>query len=303
MSRYYVLSIDGGGIRGVLAAALLERLEEAHPGFLARFDLFAGTSTGGILSLGLASGIQPTLARHLYEDLGSHVFADSAYDNIRDLGTLIGADYSVGPLKETLAAQFGDLTLGDLPKRVLISSFDLDNGCADPALRSWKAKFFHNFPGPGSDCSESVVDVAIRTSAAPTYFPIYQGYVDGGVVAGNPGMCALAQALHAPTGGQSLHDVVLLSLGTGHNPRFLSAQDGDWGLVQWAPHLVNLMLEGSSRLVDYQCRQILDERYLRLNPLLPWPIPMDGVKHIGALKRVARQADLTQAHRWIDRFF
>lgn len=127
MSSYRVLSLDGGGIRGLITAILLERLEEAHPGFLSYIDLFAGTSTGGLLALGLASGMSPKEIRSLYEEMGKRVFSNSFLDGILDLGNLIGAEYSIGPLKRELENRFGDKRLGDLPKKVLVSSFDLDN--------------------------------------------------------------------------------------------------------------------------------------------------------------------------------
>src|SRR5262249_35502131 len=149
MAQYHILSIDGGGIRGLLSAILLERLEAAVPGFLAKVDLFAGTSTGAILALGLACGVTPTQARGLYEERGPEVFADSVLDNVRDLGNALGAQYSNGNLKKVLGDYFGARTLADIPHKVLISAFDLDNGPANPApLRTWKPKFFHNFPGP-----------------------------------------------------------------------------------------------------------------------------------------------------------
>lgn len=301
---YRILSLDGGGIRGLITAVLLERLEAALPGFLGQIDLFAGTSTGGLLALGLASGKTPADAIRLYVEYGQQVFADSLWDQVRDLGTLIGAQYDIEPLRQALQALFGEMTLGDLSRRVLISSFDLDYQPPDLAQpRSWKAKFFHNFPGPGGDQAQRVVDVALYTAAAPTYFPIVQGYIDGGVVAGNPSMCALAQALHVPTGGQQLEQVVLLSIGTGYNPRYLEVEDGDWGLVQWAPHLVNLMLEGSAGLADYQCRQLLGERYFRLNPVLPYPIGMDRVDKIPLMRQIAEAMDVSAAVRWLQRFF
>jgi len=195
MSSYRVLSLDGGGIRGLITAILLERMEEAHPRFLSYVDLFAGTSTGGLLALGLASGMAPKEIRSLYEEMGKQVFSNSFLDDVLDLGSLIGAEYGIGPLKRALEHRFGDMRLGDLPKKVLVSSFDLDNCPQDKnRLRTWKAKFFHNYPGLDSDGDQKVVDVALRTSNAPTYFPIYQGYVDGGVVANNPSVCAMAQA-------------------------------------------------------------------------------------------------------------
>jgi patatin-like phospholipase/acyl hydrolase len=304
MSPYRILSIDGGGMRGLITAILLQRLEAAHPGVIDQFDLFAGTSTGGLLALGLASGKSPAEARCLYEQKGARVFADTLLDNLRDLGSLIGANYDLEPLQAALTEEFGDLILGDLTKKVLISAFDLDNRAPDRGgCRAWKAKFFHNFPGPGSDAGERVVDVGVYTSAAPTYFPVHHGYIDGGVVAGNPSVCALAQALHPDTGGRKLEDVVLLSMGTGQNPRYLQAEEADWGLAQWAPYLVNLMLEGSSGLADYQCRQFLGRRYLRVNPRLPEPIGMDKVAKIPLMQQIAMQCNLDEAIRWVDTYF
>lgn len=304
MSPFHIVSLDGGGIRGVLASALLERLESAQPGFLAQVDLYAGTSTGGILALALASGMTPTESRNLYERLGAKVFQDSFWDNFVDLGQLRGAQYSNSPLREELTNTFGSKILGDLPHNVLVSSFDLDNEATGMGkVRSWKAKYFHNFPGPDSDAHEKVVDVALRTSAAPTFFPIYQGYVDGGVVSNNPSMCAVAQAVEPNTGKQKLRDVRLLSVGTGNNPKYLPEQNDDWGFVQWAPHLISLMLEGSVGLSDYQCHQLLGSHYFRVNPVLPVEIGLDGVNQIPLMETLASQFDLSEAGAWIKRNF
>jgi len=304
MSPFRILTLDGGGIRGILTATLLERLEAAQPQFLSLVDMVAGTSTGGILALGLASGLTPTQGRELYENLGTEVFKDSFWDNLKDLVQLTGAQYSNKPLKKVLVKQFGDMTLGDLPKKVLISSFDLDNESKTPGKpRSWKPKFFHNFPGEDSDAHEKVVDVALRTSAAPTFFPVYQGYIDGGVIANNPSMCALAQALQKDTGAKSLRDLRLISVGTGANPKYVEAMDEDWGLVQWGSHLVSLMMEGSVGLADYQCRQALHERYIRINPYLPVAIGLDGTDQIDLMKNLASVIDLSEANAWVKRNF
>ena len=147
-----------------------------------------------------------------------------------------------------------------------------------------------------------MVDVAIYTAAAPTYFPIYKGYIDGGVVAGNPSMCALAQALNPETGGKRLRDVTLFSLGTGHNPRYLETLDGDWGLAQWAPKLIDLMLEGSAGLADYECRQLLGKRYIRIDPLMPYPIAMDRVDKMPEMIEVANQCRLEEAVAWLGQY-
>ena len=304
MSPFRIVSLDGGGIRGVLTSALLERLDGANPGFLSHVDLFAGTSTGGILALALASGMTPTEARNLYERLGAHVFRDSFWDNLKDLGQVTGAQYSNVALKEELTNQFGSMTLADLPQKVLISSFDLDNEATGISkVRSWKAKYFHNFPGNDSDGHEKVVDVALCTSAAPTFFPTFHGYVDGGVVSNNPSLCAVAQALEPNTGKQKLRDIRLLSMGTGNNPKYITAENEDWGFVQWAPHLISLMLEGSSGLADYQARQLLGSYYIRVNPVLPLEIGLDGVDQIPVMKNLASQFDLSDAVTWLKKYF
>ena len=119
------------------------------------------------------------------------------------------------------------------------------------------------------------------------YFPIYQGYVDGGMVANNPSSCALAEALHPDTGKQRLEDVVLISVGTGDSPRAIPSTNGDWGVAQWGLSLVYILFEGSSGLADFQCSQILAGRYRRVNMNLPHGIGLDDVSRIDALVELA----------------
>ncbi len=304
MAHYHILSLDGGGIRGVLTATLLERLEAARPGFLAKIDLFAGTSTGGILALGLASGLTPAQARALYENRGEYIFSNPLARVVEDLGNAVGAKYDNANLKQALKDQFGDKTLDNLPRRVLISSFAVDSTPTGPGvLRNWKPKFFHNYPGPDSDGRERVVDVALRTSAAPTYFPMVQEFVDGGVAANNPSMCALAQALNPAMGGQKVDDIRLLSVGTGASPQYLTERSVSWGIIEWAPHLVGLLMEGSNGLGDYQCRQVLGGNYFRLNPTLPEAIGLDDVSRVRQMRELANAADLTAAIDWVQNTF
>jgi patatin-like phospholipase/acyl hydrolase len=299
MATYYILSLDGGGVKALLTIILLERLEAARPGLLTRMDLIAGTSAGGVLALGLASGLTPAECRVLFEALAPAVFARSL---VRYFSRPFIAQYSNHTLKQALVDQFGNKRLGDLSNKVLISSFDLDNDPDNPlVLRTWKPKFFHNYPGPDSDTNEKIVNVAMRTTAAPTYFPVYQGYIDGGLVAGSPSVCALAQALHPGTGGQILADVALLSLGTGRTPHFLTMQDADWGLLPWAAPLIDIILEeNNSGVADYQCRQIVGDRYHRLNPTLPERIDLNEVDKIPIIKEVAAKVDLTSTLAWLD---
>jgi len=300
---YRILSIDGGGIRGVYAAALLDRLAAALPAFLDHVDLIAGTSTGGIIALGLADGLAPSALVKLYKDNADKIFDDSWLDDLKDLGGLSGADYDNGQLRDVLKGVFKRKKLAGLGKRVLVPAFDLDNGKVRAKARMWKPKFFHNLPGPDSDGSESVVDVALRTSAAPTYFPSYQGYIDGGVVANNPSMAALAQALDDDAANQPLKNIRLFSVGTGLNPTYIEGQELDWGFAQWAKPLITLMIDGVMGVADYQCAHLLDEHYHRLAPVLPEAIALDDVDKIDDLIRYARAVDLTDTLAWLREHF
>jgi patatin-like phospholipase/acyl hydrolase len=300
VATYRILALDGGGIRGVYTAVLLSRLSKEVPGFLERADLLSGTSTGGILALGLASGISIQALIALYQDNGGTIFSRSVWHEIRDVGELLGPKYDNKNLMRIVEATFGDATLDDLlPRHVLIPTFDLDNQASPPAAHMWKPKFFHNFAGPDSDGSQKVADVALRTSAAPTYFPVYQGYVDGGVVANNPSMAAVAQALDANTGKQKLADMRLISIGTGVTPAFVSGDTLAWGLAQWAPILPDMMLEGVMGVADYECARLLGKNYFRLAPVLPEPIPLDSADKISNLIDYANKVDITAAVTWL----
>jgi predicted acylesterase/phospholipase RssA len=302
MATYRILSLDGGGIRGLLSIVLLQRLEERVPGWLGRADLLAGTSTGGIIAIGLAGGLALAQLRQLYQAHCGEVFRDTLLDDIRDLGSLIGAEYGLDDLERLLQETVGDARLQDLDRKVLISAFDLDNEAPNPAERAWKAKFFHNFEGTDSDGEQLAYKVALYTSLAPTYFPTADGFVDGGVVANNPAMAALAQTqdLRAiiPLRPR-LDEVIMFSLGTGQPAHFIPGDSLDWGYAQWAQQLVPLMLEGGNDLVSYQCRQLLDTRFHRLSPPLGRDLEMDDCGGIGDLIRIGLRADLSATEEWL----
>ncbi len=300
MGTYRILALDGGGIRGVYTAVLLQQLSKQVPGFLGRANLLAGTSTGGILALALAIGMKADELVALYQDNGKLIFSKSLLREIGDLGALIGSKYDNANLEQVLRDKFGDRTLDDLlPRHVLVSSFDLDCPATPRTPRTWNPKFFHNFEGDDSDGAEKVVDVALRTSAAPTYFPVCQGFVDGGVVANNPAMAALAQALDTGTGKQNLEDIRLFSIGTGVSPTFISGDTHNWGIAQWAHSLVNMMIEGMMGVADYECSRVLREKYFRLAPILPAPVALDAVDKIPDLIADANKVDLAASVSWL----
>jgi hypothetical protein len=297
---YRVLSCDGGGVRGIYTAVLLQRLNAAVPTFFANVDLLAGTSTGGLIALALAMGQSPDQLVAFYQANIPGIFQQGLMREIRDLGDLVGAKYGNSTLTAVLTKLFGTRTLADLlPRHVLIPSFDLDNGAPPPGARMWNPKFFHNFAGPDSDGAQKIVDVALRTSAAPTYFPVYQGYVDGGVIANNPSMAVLAQAIDPGTGGQSLANLRLFSIGTGITPTFISGDAHNWGVAQWAHPLINMMIEGGMGVADYECARLLGTSYFRLAPVLPSPIPLDSADRVNDLIGYANAVDISDAIIWL----
>ena len=301
-TTYNVLSLDGGGLRGLITATLLERIEAAVPGFLASVDLVAGTSTGGILALALAQGLPPFRIMKMYLDEGPKIFHRSLGRKIGGLLGLREAKYDNDGLKEVLQRVFGDDKLKDLGKRVAVTAFQLDDQQAAPP--TWRPKVYHNYPGKDSDGEERAVDVALRTASAPTFFPSSDGYVDGGIFANNPSVVALAQALDPrsqPGKTRDLSCIRLLSVGTGENATCLPGGRLDWGVGQWAVPLVDVLLDGVAGIADFQCQQILREKYFRLQVELPSgrKIPMDSVDDLTLMLQIGQQATILPTAKWV----
>jgi patatin-like phospholipase/acyl hydrolase len=293
MAKYRIVSMDGGGVRGVLTARLLEKIVGQYPDFLKNTHLFAGTSTGSILAVGLAKGITPTELVGIYQKESPHIFHKDIWHEVGELWGLNGAKYETSNRFDSISAYFGDTKLSELQQNVLVATFQLDSlnpiSPSDGPQR-WKGKFFHNFPGHDSDGEQKATDVIMRSSAAPVYFPLYQGFVDGGVIANNPSLCALTQSLDPRTGtDHSIHDIHLMSFGTGTRPQFITARDSNWGLRQWGFNLIDMLMESGSSLPDYQCQQLIGECYRRVNPPLPRNIGLDAVNEIDAMIAMADQ--------------
>lgn len=303
MAKYRILALDGGGLRGLITVRLLQQLDNdpALAGWLDKVDLIAGTSTGGIIALGLASGKSLVQMGDLYQDKGPEIFDDSIWDDIVDIGKTVGADYSNRALKSELTRLFGKRKMRGLKRKVAIPAFDLDN--EDPKQRRWKPKIFHNYSGKGTDKNELLAKVALYTSAAPTYFPAVEGYVDGGVFANNPAMIALSQAIsHKNRDDEraALDDISLLSIGTGESLKHIRGKSLDWGYAQWAKPLVDILMDGVAGISDYQCRQILEARYHRLQVVFrDEKIGLDDVNKIPRMDEIGRTHSVAGTKRWI----
>lgn len=267
--------------------------------------MFAGTSTGGILALGLAMDLSPSQLRDFYVTNGKTIFDSSWEHNLVELDGSAGAKYDNENLKRILRDIFGGKKLKDLRPRILVPSFKLDNQQADPAKRSWNPKFFHNFPGTDNDGESLVADVAMSTSAAPTYFPSYGEYIDGGVIANNPSMAAIAQVLderNQSSDRGTLDEIKLLSVGTGLSLQYIKGQDLDWGDAQWIKPILNILMDGSVGVADFECKRLLGSRYHRLEPIFPagQSFPLDDVGRIVDLIDFARSVNLTETLAWLN---
>jgi len=285
----------------IMESILIERILAEHPTLLEEVDLFAGTSAGGILALGLAAGFSNQEASKCFRTEVKKVFTKSWLREFETLGHTIAAEYSNEGLKEILTEQFAERTLADLQKKVFVPSFQLDT--TQTGHRRWVPRFFHNLGDYSTTNEERVVDVAMRTTAAPTYFPIYQGYVDGGIFANNPALCAVTTAIAA---GIDIRDIVVLSLSSGRDGLYIASSkfgDGDWGLTQWAPHLANMLLDSSQEVTDFQCTHLLGSHYHRIDPILPREICLDGEKDSAVIVDLASKVDLEPTMRWIQEFW
>jgi patatin-like phospholipase/acyl hydrolase len=256
-----VLAIDGGGIRGLIPALVLAEVERRSGRRTHElFDLIAGTSTGGILACALCAP-DPLPAEQLvalYEEEGPDIFDRSVWQRIRSAEGLLDEKYDSAALDRALERFLEDKRLAQTKPDLIVPTYDM----SEPGPYFFKTSKARE--DPAEDFPLSVV--ARATSAAPTYFePLPVGeraLVDGGVFAVNPAMSAYAEVQRFDPRAE----VVLLSLGTGERTRRRRFADiEDWGLVEWARPILDVVFDGISDAVDYQLRHALAEgRYWRL---------------------------------------
>jgi patatin-like phospholipase/acyl hydrolase len=299
-----LLSFDSGGIRGALTARILQRLEAERPGIVERSDLLAGSSAGGILALALAAGRPPKSVVDLFVRHGPEIFHASHVERLLHIGGLQRPTYENSSLRSGLEELLGTTTLGQLTKPVLICAFRLDNHHVDPEHRCWMPWYFHNLKG-SVDLEVRASQIALRTSAAPVFFPAVDGFVDGAIFANHPGPFLLAHAmdplLHERPG--HLGELRMLSLGTGEASHFIADAQVEWGVTRWLRHLAPMVTDAQTRSADQVCHQLLEERYQRIDPTLPAgrEFPIDGVGLLDELLAVADKVELGSTLKWLDR--
>ncbi len=335
---YFIVSCDGGGIRGLITAMLLEDLDVKCSGFLNKVDLFAGTSTGGIIALGLAAGIPTSKIRQLYENDGGEIFvpfqpgllelfgyvnayvdellepspmarAEAAAEAaggfaglsnlLRTIEDVFHVKYTADGLAGLLRRTFQAKMMSDI-QPVLVATYNI----APVDAPSWRPLLLTNLSAPRNAHVDAlaagdlaVVDVALATSAAPTFFPPHNvdsiGYcADGGLFANNPSLFALNSVISRKN---PVSTIYMLSLGTGSIAQKVGAVPDPlaWGVGQWllprqtssVPQLplLQTLMDGQEQIADAQCAKMLRERYIRVDLPLSELYPLDDLQSIPAM--------------------
>ena len=261
-----VLCIDGGGIKGVFPASFLSTIEQTLGGPVADyFDLIVGTSTGGIIALGLGLGLSASDLLRFYQERGPAIFDGNG--SVGWIRQLFRAKYTPELLKQSLSEAFGSKRLGDSRKRLVIPSFNVETG----EVHVWKTA---HHPRLEHDYTHSAVDVALSTAAAPTYFPTFKAQsgtplIDGGVWANNPVAIAAVEAIGVL--GWQASDLRILSLGC------TTAQfEVDWGrkhslgVLGWATKITDLFMTAQSVSATGMVQHLLPDRdnLVRISPMV-----------------------------------
>lgn len=301
MKTFKILAFDGGGIKGALSTRILKRICEKFPTFLDEVDLFAGTSTGSLIALSLAYGKDAKFVDELYSYANTKkIFSPARY-------SIFKPKYSNDNLRELLLDYFPEnLLIKDLKKYVFVPSFNVRGFTKN----NWEVVFFNNLCN-NETYNSKVVDVALSSSAAPTYFPSHQNFIDGGVVANSPTAVAVFSAMNCFSSLSSGKDFRLLSIGTGDSPDKIIRSTSKWGAFQWAFNplskmkspLLSLVMDSSSYLEDIYCKEFLQTNYFRINPKVSKFLGMDQPQFVPFLKNLGNEVDLTETYNFIETTF
>lgn len=316
MKKIRVLSLDGGGIRGIIPASVLEYVENqlikrtnnSNARLADYFDMVVGTSTGGILGCYyLTPNIteetnQPSAkytaskALDFYSEKGYAIFNASRQYSWLGLRQLFNATgYSANSLEEIFHDEFGELKMSELLKPCIVTTYDL--------IRK-SSFFFYSREETDKKRDFLLKDVARSTSAAPTYFPpvtiknIITGEkminIDGGVFANNPVLCAYAEcrkSKFSQVDYPTAKDMLILSIGTGGGQFKLPdvRSSNHWGIVNWAKSIPEIMMDGSIDTVDFQMKKLFEtlekehqQNYKRID------VPLDKRKYSGNMADASR---------------
>jgi patatin-like phospholipase/acyl hydrolase len=263
-NRFQILSLDGGGIKGLFSAAILAFLEEdLEIKIVDHFDLIVGTSTGGLIALGLGASLAPKDIIKLFVTEGPNIFPSSP---LLSLKRYMCRKFSAGPIEKTLKAYFEEKRLSDSIVPLVIPSYNIDEDHVylfktphhERLKRDWRVPLWK---------------VGMATAAAPTYFPSFFRVdhirlIDGGVWANNPTMVGITEAISLF--GKRLESIKVFNIGTTDEIKGRPTKLNHGGLWQWRNDAVEVVLRGQSIGTHTQAAHLLGEdNILRLDPPVP----------------------------------
>lgn len=264
---FQILSIDGGGIKGLFITALLAKFEDdLDMNVVDHFDLLTGTSTGGIIALGLATGMRPKEIVEFYKNYGPEIFQYSGGKFSKFFKHLFSALYDSQGLEEALKDCFGDKRLADCNERVVIPSYNL----GQDEVYLFKTR---HHPRITRDPKVPIWKAAMATAAAPTYFSSFTKVdhvrlIDGGIWANNPSVVGITEAINLLD--VQLNNIRLLNLGTTSEVTHRSDKLDDGGRWAWKEDAMTVALRGQSIGAFNQAQLLIGkENALRIDPAVP----------------------------------
>jgi len=281
---FKILSIDGGGIKGLYSASILKKFEETFNCQTSdHFDMICGTSTGGLIALALSLKMSAKEICDFYENKGEIIFPKHTKRKIPFFGTIDygflkqiakGGKYSDKGLKEALIEIFGSKQIKDCNNLLCIPSYSITE--AKPKV----FKYDHKHGELSRDNEAPIIDIALATSAAPTYFPLAESkfydneqFIDGGVWANNPTLVGLLEALNYFAGSgkdKEYNSIEILSLSsltiTGGKKTGLKRERS---FRDWGADLFETSMNGQSYFTDFFLSKIteiynVEIKYLRI---------------------------------------
>jgi patatin-like phospholipase/acyl hydrolase len=279
---FQILSLDGGGIKGLFSAAVLAAIEEdLNTTVVDHFDLITGTSTGGIIALGLGAGMRPREIVEFYLSKGPAIFKDSW--RLRSLSHWLTRKFPAEPLVAALQSCFKDKRLANCNKRLVIPSYNI----GDDDVYIFRTP---HAPRLKRDYKVPLWKVAQATSAAPSYFPSCRcidslRLIDGGVWANNPTLVGIVEA--TGTLGIPMGSIRVFSIGTSDPVTSRPRRLNEGGKIGWARGgaALDVIMRGQSLAVNNQAKFLLGKEHVeRLDPKVPYgDLSLDGVHRIEEL--------------------
>jgi patatin-like phospholipase/acyl hydrolase len=288
MPTFNILCIDGGGLRGIVPIHILKKVEELSGKKIQdSFDMFAGTSTGGLITSCMALRDEQDPARpkftiqqieDIYTTKGSTIFPvrNALGRFFQKIKNLCSPAYGAAGIEKVLNEYIADQRIKDALRPLLVSTYDLNSN---------QPVFFKSSEAAGDETANArIYDICRATSAAPTYLPAYSFTyknkrltgIDGGVYVNNPTMAAIAEISRWGNAGfykkrdrtpVEFGEVRILSLGTGNYEYPITEKEAvSWGQLQWINQITDIMMKGVNKTTNYEANQMTDEgKYLRLN--------------------------------------